>query len=343
MGRAVPGRVAQLAERLLDTQEVAGSSPVASTTRPDNRRTARAAETGEFAVGRVGDTRLVTNRQTDDLVDRAEDVAGDVASSDWFKRLARFGMVARGVLYVVVALLALRIATGDFDERADKQGALQAVVRQPLGKVLIVALAVGFAGYALWRFVEAVLGPPNERDARKATFKRLGYAARGLLYTALFASTAKLLVGADEGEEKENVATDWTARVLDWPGGRWLVAAVGIGVVVAGGYVGWRGLKQKFAKKLKGYEMDTDERKWILRLGTVGSIARMVVFVLIGVLLVVAAVQADPGEAGGIDGALRRLASHEYGPALLGVLAFGLAAFGFYSFAEARYRRLPSK
>ena len=152
-----------------------------------------------FAGGREGDTALVTDRQGEDLMDRAEDVAGDVARHDWFKRLARFGMVARGVLYVVVALLALRIATGNFDERADKQGAMQAVVRQPFGKVLVAILAVGFAGYALWRFVEAVIGPQDEKDPRKAMFKRLGYAARGLLYTGFCATAAKLLVGADEG------------------------------------------------------------------------------------------------------------------------------------------------
>jgi len=296
----------------------------------------------EFAFGPVGDTALVTDRQTQDLVDQAEDVAEDMASHDWFKRLARFGMVARGTLYLVVALLALRIATGDFDDRADKQGALQAVVRQPFGKVLIAALAVGFAGYALWRFVEAVIGPPNEKDRRKAAFKRLGYAARGLLYTGLFASTVTLLVGANEGESRENAATDWTARVLSWPGGRLLVAAVGLGVVGAGLYVGWRGWKQKFAKKLANHEMDSGERKWILRLGTVGSIARMVVFVLIGVLLVAAAAQTDPNAAVGVDGALRRLAARPWGPTLLSSVALGLAAFGLFSLAEARYRRLPA-
>jgi hypothetical protein len=250
-------------------------------------------------------------------------------------------MLARGVLYIVVALLALRIATGDFDGRADKQGALQAVVHQPFGKLLVAILAVGFAGYALWRFVEALMGPADEKDPRKATFKRLGYAARGLLYTGFFLTAAKLLVGADEGPDRENAATDWTARVLGWPGGRLLVGAVGLGVVGAGLYIGWRGLRQKFAKKLKGYEMDPGERKWILRLGTVGNIARMVVFVIIGVLLVVAAAQADAPEGVGIDGALRRLAAREYGPVLLSIVALGLGAYGLYSFAEARYRRLP--
>ena len=284
----------------------------------------------------------MTDRLAEGLADQAEDVAEDVASNDWFKRLARFGMVARGLLYIVVALLAVRIATGDFDERADKQGALQAVVRQPLGKVLIILLAVGFAGYAAWRFIEAVLGPPTEKDSRKAAFKRAGYAARGLLYTGLFASTVKLLVGANEAADKENAATDWTARVLEWPGGRWLVAAAGAGVVAAGVYIGWRGVKQKFAKKLKSYEMDMGERRWILRLGTVGSIARMIVFVLIGILLMVAAAHSGVEEGVGIDSALRRLAGGDFGPALLTVLALGLAAFGLYSFAEARYRRLPT-
>jgi len=274
-------------------------------------------------------------------MDRAEDVAGGVARHDWFKRLARFGMVARGVLYIVVALLALRIATGDFDDRADKQGAMQAVVRQPFGKVLVLILAVGFAGYALWRFVEAVIGPQDEKDPRKALGKRLGYAARGLLYTGFCATAAKFLVGADEGAAEENAATDWTARVLGWPGGRLLVGAVGLVVVGAALYIGWRGARQKFAKRLKGYEMEPGERRWILRLGTVGNIARMIVFLIIGVLLVVAAAQAHAPEEVGIDGALRRLAAREYGPVLLSVVAVGLAAYGLYSFAEARYRRLP--
>ena len=130
--------------------------------------------------------------------------------------------------------------------------------------------------------------------------------------------------------------------MLDWPGGRLLVGAVGLAVLGAGLYVGWRGVRQKFAKRLKGYEMEPGERRWILRLGTVGNIARMVVFVIIGVLLVVAAAQADAHQAVGIDGALRRLAARPFGPTLLSVVALGLAAYGLYSFAEARYRRLPT-
>ena len=309
---------------------MAGALPRPPAPEPDAART--------FADGPAGDTGSVG----EDLLDRAEVVAGDVAEHDWFKRLARFGMAARGFVYLVVALLALRIATGDFNQRADKQGALQVVVRQPMGKLLVACLAVGFGGYMLWRFVEAAIGPRDEKDPRKAVLKRLGYVARALIYGGLFASAVKLLLGANKGAEGDSAATDWTARVLGWPGGRLLVAAVGIGVIGGGLYIGWRGLRQKFAKRLKGYEMSPRERRWVLRLGTVGNIARMVVFAIIGVLLVVAAAQADAHEAVGIDGALRRLAARPFGPTLLSVMALGLAAYGLYSFAEARYRRLPS-
>ncbi|MEA2933336.1 MAG: hypothetical protein QOI56_2121 [Actinomycetota bacterium] len=281
--------------------------------------------------------------RVEDVKDKAEDALEDAAESSWLERLARAGLVARGLLYVVVAVLATQVAAGHNEARADKQGALQAVVRQPFGKVLVAILAVGFAGYALWRFVEAVIGPRDEKDARKATVKRLGYAARGLLYAGLFASTAKLLVGANKWSDNETATTDWTARVLSWPGGRLLVAAVGVGVIGAGLYIGWRGWKQKFARKLKSHEMDTGERKWVLRLGTVGNLARMVVSVVIGVLLVAAAAQADPHEAVGLDGALRRLAARRFGPTLLAFMALGLAAYGLFSLAEARYRRLPTR
>jgi hypothetical protein len=234
------------------------------------------------------------------------------------------------------------VAQGHSDKQADKQGALQTVVRQPLGKVLVLLLAVGFAGYALWRFVETAVGPPDEDDARKAALKRVGYGARGVLYTFFALSAVKLLVSSSGKGGGKNAQADWTRRVLEWPGGTWLVAAVGLGIVAGGLYVGWRGLSRTFRKRLKSYEMSPTERRWIVGVGTVGMVARMVVTVLIGVFLVVAATQHDPAQAVGIDGALKRLANRSYGPSLLVLVAFGFAAYGVYSFAEARYRRVGS-
>ncbi len=279
--------------------------------------------------------------QVDELKERSEDALERAAESSWLERLARAGLVARGLLYVVVALLAVQVARGEHGERADKQGALQAVVRQPFGKVLVLVLAIGFAGYALWRFVEAAVGPPDEDDPRKALGKRLFSAARGVLYTAFFASAVRLLIWSGSRTDP-NAEADWTGRVLDWPGGTWLVEAAGAAVIGGGLYVGWRGLTGKFRKRLKAGEMGRAQRRWILGLGTSGMIARMVVTVLIGIFLMVAAVRHQPDKAVGIDGALKALAARSFGPALLVVVAVGLAAYGAYSFAEARYRRIGS-
>jgi hypothetical protein len=275
----------------------------------------------------------------EEVKDRAQDALEDAAESSWLERLARAGLVARGLLYVVVGILAVQVAAGHGEARADKQGALQTVVRQPFGRLLVLLLAVGFAGYAAWRFVEAAVGPPGEDDPRKAKVKRVGCAARGVLYTFLFASAVKLFIWSKDATDQRPEA-DWTARVLDWPAGIWLVQAAGLVAIGAGVYVGWRGLSGKFRKGLKSVEMGRAERVWIRGVGTVGMVARMLVTVLIGVFLITAARQHDPAQAVGIDGALRRLAERSYGPALLVLVACGLAAYGLYSFAEARYRRV---
>lgn len=280
--------------------------------------------------------------EVEEAKERSHEALERAADSTWLERLARGGLAARGLLYLVVAVLALQVAAGHDQTRADKQGALHTVVRQPLGKVLVLLLAVGFAGYAVWRFVEAAVGPPDEDDARKAALKRVGYAARGALYGFFFLSAAKLLIWSSGKAGSDNAEADWTRRVLNWPGGILLVEAVGVVVVGAGLYVGWRGLARKFRKRLKAAEMSRAERRWILGVGTVGMVARMVVTVLIGVFLIVAAAEHDPNQAVGIDGALKRLADRSFGPALLAVVAFGFAAYGVYSLAEARFRRVGS-
>ncbi|HEX3621999.1 MAG TPA: DUF1206 domain-containing protein [Acidimicrobiales bacterium] len=280
--------------------------------------------------------------QVEEAKERSQEALERAADSTWLERLARAGLVSRGLLYIVVALLALQVARGHGDTRADKQGALHTVVHEPFGKVLVLALAVGFAGYAAWRFVEAAVGPSGEDDARKAALKRIGYAARGGLYAFFSLSAAKLLVSSSGDPGSDNSEADWTRRVLDWPGGRWLVGAVGLVVIGSGLYVGWRGLARKFRKGLKSFEMGPVARRWILGVGMVGMVARMLVTVLIGAFLVVAAADHDPNQAVGIDGALKRLADRSFGPPLLALVALGFLAYGLYSLAEARYRRVGS-
>ena len=277
----------------------------------------------------------------DEVKDKAEDALEDAACSTWLEKLARAGLVTRGLLYAVVAVLATQVAAGHNETRADKQGALQAVVRQPFGRILVLLLAAGFAGYAAWRFVEAAVGPADQPDAdsAKGKFKRVGYFLRGGLYTFFFGSAVKLFIWSNAAT-KEGAEADWTARVLTWPGGTWLVQATGLVAIGAGLYIGWRGVAGKFRKRLKSLEMGETVRRWVRVVGTVGMISRMLIAIMIGVFLIAAARQHDPNQAVGIDGTLRRLADRPYGPTLLVAVAIGLAAYGLYSFAEARYRRV---
>lgn len=276
----------------------------------------------------------------DDARERSQGALERAAASTWLERFARAGLVTRGLVYVVVAALALQVARGHRSARPDKQGALETVVHQPLGRVLVLLLAVGFLGYALWRFVEAAVGPADENDPRKAAFKRVGYAARGVLYTFLAGSAVKVFIWSNRAAVDENAEADWTARVLNWPGGTWLVQVAGLAIVGAGLYIGWRGLSGRFRKRLKSLEMGNAERRWARGVGTVGMVARMLVTLVIGVFLVLAARLHDPAQAVGIDGALKRVAERSFGTALLVAVSFGLAAYGVYSFVEARYRRV---
>lgn len=274
------------------------------------------------------------------MKERAEDVLENAADSPWLARVARAGLLARGLLYLVVAVLAVQVAAGHDEVQPDKQGALQVVVRQPLGRLLVLLLAVGFAGYAVWRFVEAAVGPADEPDTPKSRLKRVGYALRGGLYALFFVSAVRLFIWSQEAASSKTPEADWTARVFDWPGGTWLVHAAGLAAIGAGLYIGWRGVAGKFRKRLKAGEMDRVERLWIRGVGTVGNVARMLIALTIGVLLIGAARAHDPGQAVGIDGALKRLAAGPFGPTVLILVALGLAAYGLYSLAEARYRRV---
>ena len=276
----------------------------------------------------------------DQVKDKAEDALEDAADSTWLQRLARSGLVARGLLYLVVGILATQVAAGHNEARPDKQGALQAVVRQPFGRLLVLLLAVGFVGYAAWRFVEAAVGPADEPDSTKCRFKRVGYFLRGGLYLFFFGSAVKLFIWSNSVAASDTAERDWTARVLDWPAGSWLVQGAGLVAIGAGLYIGWRGLSGKFRKRLKSLEMAPSVQIWVHGVGTVGNVARMLIALMIGVFLIAAARHHDPNQAVGIDGALKRLAEQPYGPPLLVVVAIGLAAYGVYSFAEARYRRV---
>ena len=264
--------------------------------------------------------------------------AARAANSKEVGWLGRAGLAAKGVSYGIVALLAIQVAYGD--ERGgpkDRQGALQAVAAEPYGTFLVGALALGFAAYAIWRFAEAILDRGDDGDDAKGLAKRLGQFARGALYAFLAYIAAAVLLGGSGGSGNENKEA---ARVLDWPGGRWLVAALGLGILAAAAFNAYRAVTQKFMKDLKQGEMADAEEPVYRVFGVVGHAARAVVFGLVGFFLTKTAWQYDAKEAIGIDGALRKVANADNGQVWLSVVAAGLLAYGLFCLVQARYRRV---
>lgn len=266
------------------------------------------------------------------------EAAATVKHSPAVEAAGRAGLLAKGALYAVVGLLAIQIPLGLGGKATDRQGALRTVAQEPLGEAMLLALAVGLAGYAVWRFVQAFLDRGDEGTGAKGLAKRAGYVGRGLLYLATAALAFSLVAGWGGGggsSEKED-----TAKVFDWPGGRYLVGAVGLAFLAAGLYNAYRSLSAKFRKDLREHQMASDARPWAIALGVVGHAARGIVFGLIGIFLLRAAWQYDAKEAIGIDGALRKVAEAPYGPVLLGLVAAGLLAYAAFCVVQARYRQV---
>lgn len=266
---------------------------------------------------------------------RAHVQRGGQSGVDW---LARLGLAARGIVYLLVAWLAVRIAFHHAGQQADRQGALREVAQHPAGKAVLAAMAVGFAGYALWRVTQVISGFPDESGA-KDLGKRAVSAGRALIYFGIAYSTARLLWSGQSSGGSDSTSKKATGGALAHSGGRALVIAVGVGFVIGGLVLAIRAIMRKFEKHLKMAEMSPRTRKTVGVLGAAGQTARGIVFGMIGGFLIQAAVTFDPHKARGLDDSLRALAHGGWGRAALVAVALGLAAFGAFSLAEARYRK----
>ena len=258
-------------------------------------------------------------------------------ASPWIVRLGRFGLVAKGVVYLVVGGLALQAALGSGGQVTDHDGALRAVLRQPFGAVLLGALAVGLLGYMAWRVVQAVANPERESQDVKGWSKRVFRLGSGIVYGAMAVAAARLLVGM-RGDGRD--PSDWTALVMRQPFGKWLVVAAGLGIAAYGAARIVKAWKGELKKQLVLDRQAAGARKWILGVGRVGQAARGVVFVVIGCYAFFAGWHTDPDEAKGLGEALRAIERAPHGPYLLAAVAAGLIAYGLFQFVEARYRRI---
>ena len=268
-------------------------------------------------------------------VRQAERAGEKVEHTTAFEALARAGFVARGVIYGVIGILAVKLAIGAGGKTTSQSGALKTIAHQPFGKVLLILVAIGLAGYSLWRLTRAALGHgPENTDGG---FDRLSALGSGAAYALICVIAVEILLG---GGSSSGSPKHPTAGVLGWPGGTWIVGLAGAVFCGVAAYQGYRGISNDFLDDSKTEEMSEGVRKWITWIGTFGHVARMVVFGLVGVFLIRAAVDYNANKAIGVDGALAKLADQSYGSYLLGIVAAGLVAFAVYSLSDARYRRI---
>ena len=250
--------------------------------------------------------------------------------------LARAGLTARGVIYILIGWVAVLVALGRSAREADQQGAIQLLASKPYGLVSLWLLGIGFVGYALWRLSEAAFGVTGEGNGTGPRLKSLG---RAVVYAGFAVLTFKAISGAQTSSQSHQ-QQDLTAKVMQYPAGRWVVGIVGLVIVIAGLVLVMEGFRRKFMKYLQTGQMSRRTRRVVRLLGTVGTIARGVVFALVGVLVIDAAITHSASKSGGIDKALLTLRDQPFGVFLMLAAALGLLIFGIYGLCEARWRKV---
>ena len=300
---------------------------------PVGKNSHRTAAVGVTATKREGSANVALG--SSGVGGTARDAGQGFVRSPIFEALARAGFIARGVVYGIIGFLALRLALGEGGKITNQQGALHTVAHQPFGKFLLILVAIGLGGYSLWRLIRASIG--HGPEGSDSGVDRVAAAASGLVYGAMCYLAVEILSGSNGGGAGNAPKT--TAGVLGWPGGTWIVGIAGAVMIGVAAYQGYRGVTRDSLDDSKTAEMGRRTKEWIGAIGTVGHLARMVVFGLVGVFLIKAAVDSGP-----VLRSVRRRA-RQTAPSQLRrlharIVAGGLVAFGLYSLSDARYRKI---
>jgi hypothetical protein len=273
----------------------------------------------------------------------ANRTARNAASNRWMIILARIGYAAKGVVYLIIGWLAVQLVVGAGGKTTDQRGALQTISEQPYGKFLLALVVIGLLGFGIWCFLQAWFDTEGEGSDIKGIIGRLGYAVTGVTYAILAFGGFQLVAGMGSSSATKSTTSstqDVTSQLLKHSWGVALVVVLGLIVIGVACYMFAKAYTAKFQRRLLLTGLSAQLRRGVIFLGRIGYAALGVVFSIIGIFLMVAAVQHNPHEAKGLDAALRTLIQQPFGPVVLGVVALGLIAYGVYSFVEARYRRV---
>lgn len=249
---------------------------------------------------------------------------------------ARVGLAAYGVVHLLIAWIAVQVAWSGGDENASAGGALKSMAHKPFGSVILWVTVVGLAALTVWQISELIWGHRGNEGAALWR-KRAHSAGRAIVYAAISVSAVKITTGSGGGSGNGSGEESLTSRLMSVPFGRWLVAAVGIGIIVGAVLQIVRGITASFVQDLEPGATSGASGSTIIRLGNFGYVTKGLSLAIIGVLFLFAAISYDSQKAGGLDDALKSVREQPFGPYLLTVVALGFAAFGAYCFAWARH------
>jgi len=263
--------------------------------------------------------------------------AQDAASSPLMEALTRIGFAARGLIYLTMGFLAVQFALGRGGTLATPQGAIAAIGKWPGGAFLLWGVLVGILSYALWGVVRAIMDPFDKGSGAKGLVARFGYLASAFGYVILALPTYNYIIGAAQSGSS---TPNFMGTLMAMPWGRVVVGLIGLCIIASGLYQVYLGLSASFDRQFHTYALNPKEVKVITDIGRFGTAARGVVFAIVGGLLVLAAYQANPTQAIGMDTAMATIMHQPYGVWVLAIIAAGLVAFGFYSLLSAVWFRL---
>ena len=263
----------------------------------------------------------------------AEQAGRRAENSEWLDHAVRIGLVAYGVVHLMIAWLAIQLALGSGGGSASQQGALADLARQPFGKVLVWAIAVGMLLLVVWRVLDAAFGH-REKDGADRVKEQVASLGKGVLYAVLGVSAVKTAMGAGSGGGGSH---SMTAKVMNWSGGQVIVVLVGLAIVGYGGFMAYRGWTEKFVEHLDAEGRSGDTGRAYLLFGKVGYLAKGISIAVVGGLFCYAGLTHQAKKSGGLDQALHKVLQQPYGVVLLVAIGIGLACYGLFCFARARH------
>ncbi len=268
-----------------------------------------------------------------EIADKADRLGRQTDQSDTLDIAVRVGLVAYGVVHLMIAWLALQLAFGDKSGQASSTGALHELAQQPLGSVLIWAIAIGMFLLVVWRAIEAAVGSP-EKDGKDQVKARLVSAGKAIIYASIGVSALRIATGS--GGSKGGTDST-TAKLMNLPGGQLIVGLVALGILAYGGNMIRRAWTEKFREHLSSEGTSGDDGAAYIWFGKIGYVAKGLAIGIVGLLFGYAAITHEANKSGGLDQALQKVLQQPFGPYLLGVIALGIGCYGLFCFARARH------